>query len=48
MIRSRVFPGLWLAAGDLLAENMARVLSVWQEGLASPEHAMFVQQVTEH
>jgi hypothetical protein len=27
---------------------MARVLSVWQEGLASPEHTMFVQQVTEH
>jgi len=32
---SRVFPGLWLAAGDLLAGNMGRVLSVLQEGLAS-------------
>jgi len=35
VIRSRVFPGLWLAVGDLLAGNMARVLSVLQEGLAS-------------
>lgn len=46
VIRSRVFPGLWLAAGDLLAGNMARVLSVLQEGLASREHAMFVEQLT--
>ncbi|HEY9604696.1 MAG TPA: Uma2 family endonuclease [Allocoleopsis sp.] len=48
VIRSRVFPGLWLAAGDLLAGNMARVLSVLQEGLASGEHASFVEQLAEH
>jgi hypothetical protein len=36
---------LWLAAGDLLAGNMARVLSVLQKGLASEEHGMFVQQL---
>jgi hypothetical protein len=48
VIRSRVFPELWLAAGDLLAGNMARVLSVLQEGLATPEHATFVQQLAEH
>jgi hypothetical protein len=30
------FPGWWLAAGDLLAGNMAKVLLVLQEGLASP------------
>lgn len=47
VIRSRVFPGLWLAAGDLLTGNMARVLSVLQEGLASREHAMFVEQLAE-
>lgn len=45
VIRSRVFPGLWLAAGDLLAGNMGRVLSVLQEGLASGEHGMFVQEL---
>jgi len=47
VIRSQVFPGLWLAAGDLLAGNMARVLSVLQEGLATSEHSMFVQQLAE-
>ncbi len=45
VIQSRVFPGFWLAAGDLLAGNMARVLSVLQEGLATPEHTMFVEQL---
>jgi hypothetical protein len=45
VIWSRMFPGLWLAAGDLLAGNMARVLSVLQEGLASGEHGMFVEQL---
>ena len=43
VIRSRVFPGLWLAADDLLAGNMPRVLAVLQEGLGSPEHAAFLQ-----
>ncbi|MEQ8467163.1 Uma2 family endonuclease [Coleofasciculus sp. E1-EBD-02] len=47
VIRSRVFPGLWLAAGDLLAGNMATVLSVLQEGLASPQHKAFVKQLTQ-
>jgi Uma2 family endonuclease len=44
-IRSRVFPGLWLAAEDLLAGNMTRVLAVLQEGLASPEHEVFLQNL---
>lgn len=43
VIRSQVFPGLWLAANDLLAGNMGRVLAVLQEGLATPEHTAFVQ-----
>jgi len=43
VIRSRVFPRLWLAAGDLLAGNMARVLSVLQEGLTSEEYTRFVE-----
>lgn len=45
VIRSRVFPGLWLAVEALLAGDMARVLMVLQEGLASPEQATFVQQL---
>jgi Uma2 family endonuclease len=39
IIRSQVFPGLWLAVDEMLAGNMARVLAVLQEGLASAEHA---------
>jgi len=45
VIRSRVFPGLWLAVDDLLAGNMAQVLAVLQEGLATPEQAVFVKQL---
>jgi Uma2 family endonuclease len=46
-IRSRVFPGLWLAVEDLLAGNMVRVLSVLQAGLAAAEHGAFVQQLSQ-
>ncbi len=43
MIRSRVFPGLWLAVPAFLQGDMAQVLAVLQAGLASSEHAEFVQ-----
>jgi Uma2 family endonuclease len=46
-IRSRVFPGLWLAVEDLLAGNMVRVLAVLQAGLAAAEHNAFVQQLSQ-
>lgn len=46
MIRSQVFPGLWLAVSALLAGEMTTVLSVLQQGLNSPEHQAFVQQLT--
>jgi Uma2 family endonuclease len=45
IIRSRVFPGLWLAVVELLAGNMQRVLAVLQEGMQSPEHGAFVQKL---
>jgi len=44
IIRSRVFPGLWLAVVELLAGNMQGVLAVLQEGVQSPEHSAFVQK----
>ncbi len=47
VIRSQVFPGLWLATNDLLAGNMGRVLAVLQEGLAAAEHTVFVEQLSE-
>jgi Uma2 family endonuclease len=42
VLRSTVFPGLWLDAGALLAGDLQRVLAVVQEGLRSKEHAAFV------
>lgn len=45
IIRSRVFPGLWLAVAQLLAGNMQHVLAVLQEGVQSSEHAAFVQKL---
>ncbi|MDZ8110544.1 MAG: hypothetical protein RM338_33775 [Nostoc sp. DedQUE12a] len=46
ILRSQVFPGLWLAVAELLADNMQSVLTVLQTGLQSPEHAAFVQKLT--
>lgn len=45
IVRSRVFPGLWLAVAPILAGNMQPVLAVLQEGVQSPEHAEFVQKL---
>ncbi|WGV25742.1 Uma2 family endonuclease [Halotia branconii] len=43
LICSQVFPGLWLDKTALLAANLAKVLEVLQQGLASQEHQDFVQ-----
>lgn len=45
MTASQVFPGLWLAVNALLEKDMATVLATLQRGLASPEHAAFVQTI---
>jgi Uma2 family endonuclease len=45
ILKSRVFPGLWLAVNDLLAGNMSEVLQVLQAGLQSVEHANFVSKL---
>jgi len=45
ILRSEVFPGLWLDPAALLRGDMLRVLAVVQQGLASAEHAAFVQQL---
>jgi Uma2 family endonuclease len=39
---SVVFPGLWLEKSALLSGDLATVLSVLQQGLATPEHQRFV------
>jgi hypothetical protein len=42
LLRSEVFPGLWLDAQALIAGNLAHVLAVLHHGTTSPEHAAFV------
>ncbi|MFO1430825.1 MAG: Uma2 family endonuclease [Candidatus Competibacteraceae bacterium] len=46
IIRSRRFPGLWLARSALLQGNLAEVLEVLQQGIASPDHRDFVMSIT--
>lgn len=43
ILRSRVFPGLWLNRPQLLQNNLAAVLNTLQLGLQSSEHEVFVQ-----
>ncbi|WP_254173531.1 Uma2 family endonuclease [Planktothrix pseudagardhii] len=47
IIYSQVFPGLWLDKAALLAGNLAQVLEVLQQGLASQSHQDFVQQLAQ-
>ncbi len=43
ILRSRVFPGLWLDRAAMLAGDMPQVLAVLQQGLNSPGHRDFVE-----
>jgi hypothetical protein len=45
LLRSRVFPGLWLDRSAMLAGNLAQVLGVVQQGIQSPEHQAFIDQL---
>jgi Uma2 family endonuclease len=45
ILRSEVFPGLWLDPAALFRQDTARVLEVLRLGLATPEHAGFVRQL---
>ncbi|MGB5899076.1 MAG: Uma2 family endonuclease [Geitlerinemataceae cyanobacterium] len=45
IIRSIVFPGLWLAVSALLEGNMMEVLAVLQQGINSLEHQEFVREL---
>lgn len=48
VIKSRVFPGLWLDVQALRAGEMTQVLAVLQNGLNSQEHQVFVQQLSKN
>lgn len=43
--RSRVFPGLWLDPVALLQGDVAAAVAAVQNGLASPEHRAFVEEL---
>lgn len=45
IVRSTVFPGLWLEVAAMADRDIARVLTVLQQGLATPEHTAFVAQL---
>jgi Uma2 family endonuclease len=47
IIRSTVFPGLWLDVAALLDGQMMTVLNTLQAGLTTPEHQAFVQSLAE-
>jgi Uma2 family endonuclease len=43
LLKSRVFPGLWLNGEALLNGDLAQVLATLQSGLATSEHAEFLR-----
>ena len=47
LYRSETFPGLWLDAAAMLRGDLAGVLKTLGEGIASREHAEFVQRMTQ-
>jgi len=47
IVKSTIFPGLWLDRAALLRGDMARVLEVLWQGINSPEHATFVASLQE-
>lgn len=47
IIRSKVFPGLWLDPQALIDGDLQKVLRLVQEGVQSDEHRKFVERLTE-
>lgn len=43
--RSEIFPGLWLDAKALFAEDLDGLIAALERGLATPEHARFVAEL---
>lgn len=47
IIRSQIFPGLWLSVDGLRQGNRAEILAVLQEGLATAEHQAFAERLSQ-
>lgn len=45
IVRARTFPGLWIDPAALFRNDHGALMSTLQQGLASPEHAAFVQRL---
>lgn len=45
IFRMRTFPGLWIHGDALLKKSYRRLMAVLEQGLATPEHAAFVQRL---
>jgi hypothetical protein len=48
ILRSEVFPGLWLDSESMLRADLATVLRILQRGVEAPEHASFVGRLKSH
>ena len=47
ILRSKVFPGLWLDVAALLAGNLAKLFAAVEMGTSTDEHKTFVAQLEE-
>lgn len=45
ILKSQIFPGLWLQPDAFWSGDLATLFAVLQQGLASPEHAAFVERL---
>lgn len=43
ILKSEIFPGLWLDEQSLLTGNLAQVLTILQQGIATVEHQNFIK-----
>ncbi len=47
IIKSEIYPGLWLDVNSLLNRDLATVLNVLQQGIATDEHQNFINQLSQ-
>jgi hypothetical protein len=45
VLRIHTFPGLWIDSAALFGKDYKKLLSTLQQGLATPEHAAFVDRL---
>jgi Putative restriction endonuclease len=48
ILKSKVFPGLWLDPAALVRGDLNRLMEVSQQGIGSPEHRRFVDKLTKN